>query len=276
MLQSLRSRPYLILLPLGTLIALHGLGMWLAHYASSAMPYPGQEHVLIQLGCYSVCVISALIFSIIPKTWNVQPLGSLALWLISGTAIVLMFAARRSEFLSLALLAFLFFTVLLLSLKGIHTGSAIKLFDPDALYSVLAFSSGAIGSTIALLIVSGLVGENWPVWKKMADGLIFGAFPVLALFGLVALAQRGFADEESSARQAGVGVFGGKFGAGLAIALALSYVFEPLASESRNTLFDLPQLLLVLRAALAGTILLVQFNILRAPQGQHPTDVRYG
>ena len=219
-----RAEPYRLLFPLGTLLAVAGMGVWIPYaFWPSAIGYPGQGHAVVQIQGFLMCFIFGFLTTMLPKALGVRPLGPIAyalfpLGLIGLAASALAGAPAMAQGFHLALLAnFLFFALTRFPQRKSQP-------PPNFVFIAAAMGADLIGTALKLYALLGY--SDGPALRAGAI-LQYQAFPLLLIVGvggflLPKLFGQGPVDARAfPAKSSG---FGGQ--AALVIALLASYGVE--------------------------------------------------
>jgi len=176
-----RSEPYRLLFPLGTLLAVVGIGVWIPYAIwPAAIGYPGQGHAVIQIQGFLMSFIFGFLTTMLPKVMGVRPLGPLAyaafpICLIAIAISALAGAPALAQGFHLALLAnFLAFAIARFPQRKQQP-------PPPFVFIAAALGADVIGTVLKLGAVLGYFGG--PAFRAGAL-LQYQAFPLLLILGV--------------------------------------------------------------------------------------------
>jgi hypothetical protein len=222
-----RAEPYRLLFPLGTLLAVAGMGIWIPYAIwPAAVGYPGQGHAALQIQGFLMSFIFGFLTTMLPKVLGVRPLGPVAygllpLCLIGSAVSALAGAPALTQAFHLALLAD--FLVFVLSRFPRRRAQ-----PPPPFVFIAAAMLADLGGTV--LRLGALLGFFGGPALRAAAALQYQAFPLLLIVGvggflLPKLFAQGPIDPRSlAARAPGLPGFRGQ--AALCLALLASYGIE--------------------------------------------------
>lgn len=178
---SQRAEPYRILFPLGTLLAVIGMGIWIPFAIwPSAIGYPGQGHAVIQIQGFLMCFIFGFLTTMLPKAMGVRPLGPIAyaafpVCLIGISLSALAGAPALAQGIHLALLA------VFLAFAATRFPQRKSQPPPSFVFIAAAIGLDLIGT---LLKLAALLGMTGPTALRAGAILQFQAFPLLLIVGV--------------------------------------------------------------------------------------------
>ncbi len=183
-MESLQSEPYRLLFPMGIMLALLGIGVWIPFYFwPTSFPYPGQGHSVIQIQGFLLCFILGFLTTMLPKVLGVRPLRLLQ-FLIFPIGLIL-----------LSVCAWFRFQPAQIAVQGIHLvliGNFLafilrrwpqrKSSPPSSFVFIpMAIFADILGTAFKLWLLTHTT-ESWMI--KAAALLQFQAFPLLLILGI--------------------------------------------------------------------------------------------